>query len=267
MKFLQYFGLKFDPFRKEVPVEQLFTSKDGVELHSRLKYLQTTRGIGLVIGEPGVGKTTALRAYLGQLNPASYHVCYFALSTLNVREFLNGLVEELGETPAFQRVKSINLIQKAILSMYEERKTTPVIVLDEMHLASNAIFEELRLILNFSMDSHNPYILILAAQPPIRTKLNLNVHLPLRQRISVKYTLQGLDEEELGAYVTSRMQLAGGSDTAFHTQAIDALYSVSGGLARVVNTLATDCLIYACQQGQQVVDEECVYQAANEMKL
>jgi type II secretory pathway predicted ATPase ExeA len=63
------------------------------------------------------------------------------------------------------------------------------------------------------------------------------------------------------------MQVAGGSDTVFQTQAIDALYSVSGGLPRVVNTLATDCLIYACQKGQQVVDEECVYQAANEMKL
>lgn len=267
MRFLQFFGLKFNPFRKEVPIEQLFSSRAGVELSSRLEYLQTTRGIGLVIGEPGAGKTTALRAYLRRLNPASYHTCYFALSTLNVREFLSGIAVELGESPAHQRVKTIRQIKNAIHTMYHERKITPVIVLDEMHLASSAIFEELRLILNFEMDSHNPYILILAAQPPIRAKLNLNVHLPLRQRISIRCSLKGLEEEELADYLSSRVRFAGSSKPLFQAQAIPAIYSVSSGLPRVVNSLATNCLIYAHQNNECYVDEECVYQAANELTL
>ncbi len=267
MRFLQFFGLKFNPFRKEVPIEQLFNSQDSIELHSRLEYLQTTRGIGLVVGEPGTGKTTAIRAYLKQLNPTSYHACYFALSTLNVREFLSGIAVELGEIPAHQRIKTIHQIKDAIYTMYHERKITPVIVLDEMHLASSAIFEELRLMLNFKMDSHNPYILILAAQPPIRTKLNLNVHLPLRQRISIKCSLKGLKEEELQDYLSSRMKLAGSSEQVFQAQAIPAIYSVSNGLPRVINNLATNCLIYAHQKGEHYVDEECVYQAANELAL
>jgi len=267
MRFLQFFGLKFNPFHKGVPIEQLFVHRSGTEMRSRLEYLESTRGIGLVIGEPGVGKTTVLRAYLNQLNPASYHICYFALSTLNVREFLNGLANELGEIPAFQRVKTIQTIQQAIWTMFHERKTTPVIVLDEMHLASNAIFEELRLILNFEMDSHNPYILILIAQPPIKAKLNLNVHLPLRQRITVKCALEGLDEGEIEGYLSTRLGFAGGHEQLFHPQSILAIHSMSGGLPRVVNSLATNCLIYACQKGERYVDEECVYQAANELKL
>lgn len=267
MRFLQFFGLKFNPFRKEVPVEQLFDSQSSLELRSRLEYLQTTRGIGLVIGEPGAGKTTALRAYLKQLNPASYHSCYFALSTLNVKEFLSGLALELGESPSFQRVKIIQQIKSAIHTMYYERKITPVIVLDEMHLASSAIFEEVRLILNFEMDSLNPYILILAAQPPIRAKLNLNVHLPLRQRISVRCSLRGLEEEELENYLSSRVKFAGSLDSIFQPTAIHALYSLSSGLPRVVNSLATNCLVYACQRAENFVDEECVYQAANELSI
>jgi type II secretory pathway predicted ATPase ExeA len=174
---------------------------------------------------------------------------------------------ELGESPAFQRIKTIHLIQQAIRSMFHERKTSPVIVLDEMHLASSAIFDELRLILNFEMDSHNPYILIMAAQPPIRAKLNLNVHLPLRQRILVKYTLQGLKEDELGNYLATRLAFAGSNDQIFQEPSLSAIYSVSGGLPRVVNSLATNCLIYACQQGERYVDEECVYQAANELQV
>lgn len=267
MRFLQFFGLKFNPFRKDVPIEQLYASASGTELRSRLEFLEKTRGIGLVMGEAGVGKTTALRAYLGQLNPSSYHVCYFALSTLNVREFLSGLAVELGEVPAFQRIKTIRSIQQAITGMFHERKITPVIVLDEMHLASNAIFDELRLILNFEMDSHNPYILILSAQPPIRAKLNLNTHAPLRQRILISCNLRGLAEKELPDYLSTRMAFAGNNEQVFQEQSIPAINSVSGGFPRVINSLATNCLIYACQQGERYVDEECVYQAANELKI
>jgi branched-chain amino acid transport system ATP-binding protein len=57
------------------------------------------------------------------------------------------------------------------------------------------------------------------------------------------------------------------SDQIFLDQSLSAIYSISGGLPRVVNSLATNCLIYACQQGERYVDEECVYQAANELKL
>ena len=267
MRFLQYFGLKFDPFRKEVPIEQLFDHEDGLELRSRLDYLQATRGIGLIVGEPGTGKTTALRSYLRQLSPASYHTCYFALSTLNVREFLNGLATELGEAPAFQRVETIRRIQQAITNLHYERHTTPVLVLDEMHLASNAIFEELRLILNFDMDSQSPYILVLMAQPPIRTKLALNVHLPLRQRIAVKHTMRGLLETELEPYLATRMQLAGSPEAIFQPSARTAMYSLSNGVPRVVNSLATNSLIYACQQDQRHIDEEAVYQASNELSV
>jgi len=68
--FVQFFGLKFNPFSKEIAFDQLFAGRDLTELESRLKYLQKVRGIGLVVGEPGCGKTTALRKFLSKLNPA-----------------------------------------------------------------------------------------------------------------------------------------------------------------------------------------------------
>ena len=136
-----------------------------------------------------------------------------------------------------------------------------------MHLASNAIFNELPLILNFGMDLQNPYILILVAQPPIWPKLNLNTHTPLRQRILVSATLRGLEEEELANYLSTRLAFAGNNEKIFQTQSISVIYSISNGLPRQVNNLATNCLIYACQQGERYVDEECVYQAANELKI
>ena len=70
--FTQYFGMKFNPFSKEIPSDNLYESNDFKELESRLKYLQKTRGIGLVIGEPGTGKSTALRKYVSSLNRSLY---------------------------------------------------------------------------------------------------------------------------------------------------------------------------------------------------
>ena len=66
------------------------------------------QGIGLVTGEPGCGKTTALRKYVSGLNPAYFKVCYFALSTVTVLEFYKGLAMELGENPPIKRLVSLS---------------------------------------------------------------------------------------------------------------------------------------------------------------
>lgn len=140
--FTQFFGLKFNPFGKEIDFDQLFMSQDLKEFEFRLKYLQQIRGIGLIAGEPGCGKTTALRKYVHELNPAS---CYFALSTVTVLEFYQGLALELGEQPKHKKVSIFHQIQGAINNLYYERHVTPVIALDEIHMAANKILEELRL--------------------------------------------------------------------------------------------------------------------------
>jgi len=113
MMFTQYFGMKFNPFSKEIPSDNLYESNDFKELESRLKYLQKTRGIGLVIGEPGTGKSTALRRYVSSLNRSLYKPCYMALSTLTVMDFYHSLTQMLGEVPAHRKIKMFNQIQDA----------------------------------------------------------------------------------------------------------------------------------------------------------
>lgn len=265
--FTQYFGLKFNPFSKEIAFDQLFTGQDLQELASRLKYLQKVRGIGLIAGEPGCGKTTALRKYVSELNPAYFKSCYFALSTVTVLEFYQGLALELGEQPKHKKVSIFHQIQGAIASLYYERHVTPVIILDEIHLATNKILEDLRLLFNFKMDSQNPFILILAGQPLIRNKLALNVNNPLRQRLTVKYLMYGLKRDEIGEYCSSRLKSAGLHDEVFTPAAVEAIYSITKGLPRLVNNLVTTCLIIASGNKQRQVDEDVVYQAQQELEI
>lgn len=266
--FKQYFGLKLNPFTKEIASEHLYLGGDLLELSSRLEYLQGIRGIGLLAGEAGSGKSTALRRYAENLNPSLYKHVYFALSTVTVMEFYQGLaLLELGEQPKHKKVAIFHQIQQAINSLYYDRRITPVIILDEIHMASNKLLEDLRLIFNFKMDSQNPYILILAGQPLIRNKLSLNINNPLKQRLAIQYYLKGLQAEEMKDYCESRLKLAGVNEEIFTSAALKAMYSITGGLPRLINNLATACLLYACDKKQRQVDEETVYQAQGEISF
>lgn len=263
----QFFGFKFNPFAKDIMTDNLYDSSDFKELSARLKYLQSTRGIGLIVGESGAGKSTALRKYVNGLNPSLYKPCYLALSTLTVKDFYQALAMILGETPSCRKVALFNQIQNAIHSYYYDQRITPVIILDEIQMASNDILEDLRLIFNFKMDSENPYILILAGQPHIRNKLALNINNALRQRIVVKYILQGLKKEELSDYIGSRLRIGGVLEDLFTSTAIDAIYGNTNGFPRLVNNLVNSCLMLAYSAKHRRIDEEIVYQAQSELNI
>lgn len=265
--FTQFFGLKYNPFAKEFDISDTYESSDIKEFKSRFKYIQSSRGIFLLMGEPGTGKSTALRNITANLNPGLYKPCYFTLSTVTVMDFYRGLLIALGEIPSNKKVTMFHQIQQAISSLYHDQKVTPVIMLDEVQLVSNSILEDIRLLFSFKMDSENPFVLILAGQPQIRNKLGLSVNAPLRQRISIKHIMQGLRKEEIEDYLATRLKAAGVLENIFTPTAIEAIYSVSKGIPRLVNNLATASLMYACAKRQERLDEETVYQGQKDFDI
>ena len=265
--FRQHFGMKFNPFEKEIDTINLYTGSDLKELDSRLKYTLETRGMFLLVGEPGSGKTAAIRRFADGLGPTLYKSFCLSLTTLTVNDFYNALASLLGEEPRFRKIDMFRQIQSAISNLYFEQRITPVIFADEIHMASNAILDDLRMLFNFRMDSVNPFVLVLAGQLPIRNKLALNMSLPLKQRITGKYSMKGLSETETREYIQSRMALAGVMKDVFSEKAISGIYSSSNGFPRNVNNIATACLMYCKWKNLELVDEEVVYQANVELAV
>lgn len=102
MDYISRYGFEFNPYTKSQKSFLIETSQYR-EVISRLNYLDQVKGFGLITGQPGMGKTTAIRNWARSLNPAAYKVVYISLSTLTVMEFYRMIAEELGYEPRFRK--------------------------------------------------------------------------------------------------------------------------------------------------------------------
>ena len=196
-----FYSLSRQPFGKEIRPEDRFNSTCFAEASARLKYLLDMRGIGLLTGEPGSGKTFALRAMASSLNPSLYKLVYLPLSTGTCMDMYRGLALALGQEPRFRKMDLFKQVQHAVLGFYNERRITPVFFLDEMHLARGEFMADLTMIFNFSMDSKNPFVLVLAGLPHLTTRLRLSHAQPLAQRVVMQYKMQPMKKDEVNQYI------------------------------------------------------------------
>lgn len=259
-----FYSLTHTPFNKEIDTEDLFPSDNFKETISRLNYLKKTRGIGIIVGESGSGKTSALRAFAKDLNSSIFKIIYSPHSTGSVNDFYRNLAAGLGEKPVFRKSDLFKQIQNAVANYYVKKKVTPVFILDEMHLSSNKFLNELGILFNFSMDSKNPFILILSGLSFFLDKLSLNQNQSLAQRIVMRYHLNPLDQDEVKKYIEHHLELAGNTHQIFTPGAIEAITSNSRGLPRLVNTLATNSLLIGYQLQADNINEEIVFKASEE---
>jgi type II secretory pathway predicted ATPase ExeA len=266
--FTQYFGLRLNPFSKGIDTKALFISRDLCELSSRLDFMKRTRGFFLLTSEPGMGKTVALRQFSSSLNPNQFKVCYIALSSVTVMDFYQGLILALGEEPLHKKVRMFGQIQRLVKTSYYEKNITPVFMLDEAHCLQSGVLADIQMIFNFNMDSENPFLLIFSGHSSLRNQLHLGIHQSLRQRIMGNYHMSGINREEMTHYLSSLLTYAGAPNTnLFNNQASEAIFSLTNGLPRLVNNLATASLTCAYAKKQDYIDGDIVCEAARDIEI
>lgn len=262
-----YWGMEFNPFDKEISVKQLYKGTDYTEMTKRLEYLRNVRGIGLFTGLPGTGKTACQRAFVNSLNPNLYKTVYLPLTTISASEFYRDLACGLGLEPCYRKIENFRNIQERIRSLYKEQKTTLVILIDEAQYLGRAILADLKLLMNFEMDSRNYAILVLSGQPSLNNTLSMQIHEALRQRIVINYNMQGLTPEEVASYARDRMGLCGVSQEIFEPAALEAAYGCCGGSIRRLNALLHKALMIGCEEKLKTVSTKTIMDASNEIEL
>lgn len=166
-----YFGLSETPFTRYVPPANLYRGQAWQELAARLDHAVRNRALGVITGEVGAGKSTAVRALASRLDPVRYPFIYIAASCLEPRVFYREVLSQFGVTPAYHQRDARRQFDRLLLDAYENQGKQPVLVIDEAHLLSASMLAEVRFLTNFQFDSLSPFALILVGQPELRAVL------------------------------------------------------------------------------------------------
>lgn len=266
MNYLMKFGLEYNPFIKNNTDTKIELS-NSEQLMFRLKHLEEIKGIGLITGEPGLGKTTTIRHWAKHLNTNLYKVIYMAHTTITVREFYKELCFKFGLDEYHSKTKSLNNLQDEIKRLWIEKRVTPVIILDEANYLPSAILNDLKIMLNFDMDSKEPYILLLVGQNIIRNTLNMKSNEALKQRISMNYTMNNMEKDEAKNYIDSKLKLAGLNQDLLTPEAYNNIISASNGIPRRINQIMDKALLLLTNKKGNIINEQTALEAIDETTI
>lgn len=253
-----YFGLKREPFDKEIKTRDLVDTQALRECAARLEFMKQRGGIMLLTGDPGIGKTVGLRRFVDGLNDNIYRPIYTHLATLNRLDILRHINQRLGLPTRGAKSAVFTQIQSEILESREQRGRTVILILDEAQLLQVGPLQELRLITNFKMDSIDPFILILAGQSELKRVMDYAIMEPLAQRLRLRYHMPQLSPEETTTYVEQHLQRAGATEPIFAADALSAMHELTFGIPRRIGAMATQAMLYAMFDDQRSVDADMV---------
>lgn len=265
--FKHFYGMSFNPFEKGLKEKDAYISKDLKEMIARLDYLNETRGIGLFTSAPGSGKTFALRCFAKKVNPNLTKVIYLCLSTITTSEFYRQLCVSLGLEPSSRKSDMFKNIKDYMESMSNDKRLHYMLVWDEAQYLNSDILKDLKMLLNFSMDSKDCFSVALIGQPILNNILEKQVHEALKQRVVINYDFEGFSEDEAKEYIHSRLSLAGAASTIIDSNAVHAAYGSCGGSIRRLNMLLTKALIVGAQHEKASIDTDIIMAAANDLSL
>jgi type II secretory pathway predicted ATPase ExeA len=261
--FEEFFGLRTRPFGKTPDPSFLYESRQHREALARLEYAVEEKDLALLVGDIGSGKTTLSRALIDRIGE-SRPVILVINPRLSPAQLLRTVAKGLGLEPARFRNEILEQIHGRLFELYEADRE-PVLMIDEAQLIpAKATFDEIRLLTNFQLDDQNLLSVVLIGQPELAERLDRAAYAPLRQRIGLRYSLGPLSLDETVEYIEHRIRVAGGRSNPFSRQAMEEIHAVSGGIPRLINTLATTALLDAFGEDASRIEPSRVTSAARE---
>ncbi len=257
-EFLSYFNLSADPFTREIAVEKLLLLPSVERSLAAAELLVETRGIGVMTGRSGTGKSCLLRLLIDRLQPGLYRSYYVCHTSVAIVEFYTHLCDVFGLDPGHRRATMFRAIKDHILMLRSGSRVHPVLIIDEAHLLNNDILSEIRLLTNFHTDSLNALTVLLCGNEHLPRRFGLSILEPLASAITVSISVEALPKDETFTYIETRLSSCGAAVPLLTSNAIELIHQASGGTLRAVGTITTASLRKAYLAKSKQVEAEHV---------
>lgn len=268
--YTSFYGLKEEPFRLTPDPRFLHLARPHRDaLITLLRGILRRQGTVSLTGEVGTGKTTLLHSLFTimsrKLNVAS---AFIVNPTVTRDELLEYILQELEiDCPYTTKPRRLLALQRFLIEM-QHRGTTTVLVIDEAHLMSVELLQEVRLLCNADGYSEKLLQLILCGQPELQHTLAEPDLRALNQRIALWVQLQRLNASETRAYIAERLRVAGlRALSPFSVESVEQIYRHTGGVPRLINQVCDGCLVLGFVNKRKLIEPNIVVEAARSLRL
>jgi general secretion pathway protein A len=269
VNYLDYYELAQEPF-SNAPVSRFyFNSPQHAQALVRLTHVcSQMKGLAILVGDIGAGKTTLARRLLDSLPESEYEAALLVIihSGVTASWLLKRIALQLGvDAPSEDKLTLLGQLYQRLVRIYEQGKRAVVLIDEAQMLATRELMEEFRGLLNLEVPERKLLSLVFFGLPDIEENLRLDP--PLAQRVAMKFRLAHLTPESTEAYIKHRLRLAGASRMPLTPEAVNAVHHFSSGTPRVINTLCDNALFEGYVARVPMIDEAMISRVATELGL
>lgn len=266
----QFFKLTEQPFSTAPDSRFFFDSKPHKEaLLKILHAAETMKGLMVIIGDIGAGKTLLARRALEEMEKQEQFVeslLVMVHSEITTDWLLKRIAQQIGiDKPADKKQELLPQFYNKLMEINEMGKKAVIIIDEANMLKTREIFEEFRGLLNIEVPGKKLLTLILIGMPDLEEHICLDP--AFQQRIAIKHYLKKLDKEETYNYITYRMKVAGAQREIFSNMAMDAVYNYTLGTPRLINIICDNALLEAFLLKRDKVDLSIIESVASGLNL
>lgn len=273
----EYYGFSEKPFSLTPDPKFLFRSETHAGAFELLEYAMRRReGFVVITGDIGTGKTTLCRALLERLDKQTFSalllnpflsetdllkVILQDFGVVSRDEFTHGHLREVSKQAL---IDTLNAFLLSLLPL----GACALLIVDEAQNLPPRVLEQIRILSNLETDKEKLLQIVLVGQLGLNTTLRTPELRQLAQRVSIKYELRPLTPDEAAAYVSHRLNVAGGgASVLFRPRALEAIHRLSAGIPRVINLLCDRALLAGFAARTNVIDADIVKTASESLEL
>ena len=269
MGYTDYFNFEREPFSNAPNERFYFASDQHNQALLRLKYsIDTDKGLAVLVGGVGTGKTTLARRMLDNLPIEKYESSLLVMihSAVTPEWILSRICMQLGvKNPDLSPLKMLKQLYERLVEIEKEGRKAVVLIDEAQMLQTREMMEEFRGLLNLEIPGKKLLNIVFFGLPELNDIMKLDE--PLAQRVAFKYTLKPLSFEDSERYIHYRLEVSGAQKSPFHSDCLALIHRHSGGVPRLINTICDNALFEAYLRRDEIIQPGIINNVAEDLGL